>query len=84
MNLKPVGSNMTELEMGGVKILFSYKTPVAAIVDTSEGPKAYQTETKWSPTTSRHITKWLGLHPEVFGAAYKPQIYFDNFLTEVK
>lgn len=84
MNLNPIKANMTELELESVIVLFSYKTPVATIFWYGNEIKAYQTEKKWSRTTSRHITQWLGLHPEVFGAQYKPQEYFDNLIAGIK
>lgn len=53
MKLSPVGSNQTEVEReGGVTILYSYETPVAAFVP---GKGALCTTTKYSRTTSRHI-----------------------------
>ena len=86
MNLTPLAANMTEVKMtGGLTVLFSYKTAVACLwTNGNDAYKAFKTEKKWSATTTRHINKWLGLHPEVFGAAYKPQEYFDNLLAEVK
>lgn len=54
MKVNPVGSNQTEIERdNGVTILFSYKTPVAAFVPTKG---ALCTTTKYSRTTSKHIT----------------------------
>lgn len=84
MNLKPLAANMTELEFGWYDVLFSYRTPVAAIWRYGNEIKAYQTDKKWSKTTSRHISQWLEMHPEVLGAMYKPQEWFDNLLNEVK
>jgi hypothetical protein len=55
MKVNPVGSNQTEIERdNGVTILFSYKTPVAAFVP---GKGALCTTTKYSRTTSKHITQ---------------------------
>ena len=56
MQLTPIASNMTEIETSEARILFSYRTPVAAYVF---GRGYVRTETKWSVTTSRHINKWL-------------------------
>ena len=56
MQLTPIASNMTEVETSEARILFSYRTPVAAYVF---GRGYVRTETKWSVTTSRHINKWL-------------------------
>ena len=78
MKVNPVGSNMTEVETmlnsgKTAKILFSYKTPVAACI---EGV-CYKTAYKWSVTTSRHINKWLdGMTAEVM-----PQSFFDDLET---
>jgi hypothetical protein len=57
MTLNPIAPNHTELTINdGTCILFSYKTPVAACL--AEGG-FIRTAKKWSPTTSRHINKWL-------------------------
>jgi hypothetical protein len=73
MRLIPLGSNQTELQMDGVTILFSYRTPVACI----HGGEAYKTEKKWSKTTTKHINKWLEYYDWV---NLKPQSMFDNLL----
>lgn len=53
MKLNPVGSNQTEVEReGGITILYSYKTPVAAFVP---GKGALCTSKHYSTTTSKHI-----------------------------
>lgn len=76
MNLNPIRTNLTELEINGLTVLFSYRTPVAAIVDGVR----YRTETRWSNTTSRHINQWLdGGH-----AQPKPQEFFDNLISGTK
>ena len=75
MKLKPIASNMTELEIGGVTVLFSYQTPVAA--QTEDGFYC-RTDKRWSVTTSRHINKWLaGARAET-----RPQSYFDGLTAE--
>lgn len=57
MKLRIVGPNQTEITTArGNKVLYSYETPVAAI--TEQG--LFRTATKWSPTTSKHINKYLG------------------------
>ena len=55
MQLTPIASNMTEVETSEARILFSYRTPVAAYIF---GEGFVRTEQKWSSTTSRHINKW--------------------------
>ena len=46
---------MTEVETNDARILFSYRTPVAAYI---YGEGFVKTEKYWSVTTSRHIKKW--------------------------
>lgn len=72
MNLTPIGSNQTEVETATARILFSYKTPVAAWIDG----KPYKTEKRWSVTTSRHINAWFEGYASV--ATVKPQAFFDK------
>ena len=59
MKLTNIRSNMVELEIAGNKILFSYNTPVAAIIHG--GDRIVKTNKKWSATTTRHINEWLAL-----------------------
>lgn len=78
MKLKPLGSNMNQLNTGKWTVLFSYETPVAALDDRSG--KYYQTEEKFSATTSKHINKWLGAKKTE--AEKKPQSFFNNLVKE--
>ena len=56
-SLNPIGPNCTELEYpNGTRVLFSYKTAVAAYV---VGRGLLRTSKKYSATTSRHVSKWL-------------------------
>ena len=74
MKLNPIGSNMTEVEVNGKSIMFSYKTPVAGYDDQG----AFRTSTKYSVTTSKHINKYLG------GAGVGrvvDQSYIDNLVS---
>jgi len=51
------GSNMTELATNsGAVILFSYSTPVAAMLPSGQYIK---TDKKYSSATTRHVNKWL-------------------------
>lgn len=60
MKLTPIASNMTEVEIEGATILFSYKTPVAALMHDKDGYNGFiRTSKHWSATTSKHINKWL-------------------------
>jgi len=74
MQLTPLASNMTEVETDLGRVLFSYRTPVAAYV---YGEGFVRTEKWWSVTTSRHINKWL---PENGTVKEVEQTYLDNFV----
>ncbi len=56
MNIKQIASNMTEVSLNDITILFSYETPVAGW--DSKG--AFRTDVWYSATTTRHINKYLG------------------------
>jgi hypothetical protein len=66
MKLKTIGSNQTEVIRGNVTLFYSYSTPVAAFVP---GRGALVTSTKYSRTTSKHITqcvaRWGATRTEV-------------------
>ena len=58
MQLTPIASNMTEVETSEARILFSYRTPVAAYVF---GEGFVRTEKWWSVTTStthQQMVRW--------------------------
>lgn len=77
MKLNPIGSNMTEVETEKGLVLFSYKTPVAAVVNG----QPYKTSKRWSNTTTRHINKWFS--PGFVGSQIvveKPQAFFDSLV----
>jgi hypothetical protein len=76
MTLTPIKANMTELDLGNrTRVLFSYRTPVAAFVDG-----VYRcTSKKWSRTTSRHINAWHDHYTYV-----DSQEFFDNLIAGVK
>ena len=74
MQLTPIASNMTEVETSEARILFSYRTPVAAYVF---GEGYVRTEKWWSVTTSRHINKWIGKDVTTEEVA---QTYLDNLV----
>ncbi len=74
MRVRNVGPNMTEIEVVDKRILISYETPVACGI---MGEGWYRTSHKWSPTTTRHINKWL----DGAEAEERPQSYFDNLLV---
>jgi len=63
MQVKSLGANQTEVIVSDVHILYSYSTPVAAFVP---GKGFLATNTKYSRTTSRHISQWTDkLHKSV-------------------
>ena len=68
MKLNQIRTNMTEIELTNqVKVLFSYKIPVAAEVNG----RLVRTSYKWSNTTTRHINQWLdGREAEIVSQAY--------------
>ena len=78
MLLTPIASNMTEVETSEARILFSYRTPVAAYV---YGTGYVRTEKYWSVTTSRHINKWIG--GKDVPAKEVAQTYLDNLVQGV-
>ena len=77
MQLTPIASNMTEVETSEARILFSYRTPVAAYV---YGRGYVRTEKWWSVTTSRHINKWIGKDVTTEEVS---QTYLDNLVQGV-
>ena len=82
MQLTPIASNMTEVETSEARILFSYRTPVAAYVF---GRGYVKTEKWYSVTTTRHINKWMDMDMPVTGTvAVTPekveQTYLDNLV----
>ena len=75
MQLTPIASNMTEVETSEARILFSYRTPVAAYVF---GRGYVKTDKFWSVTTSRHINKWIGTGSRTTDEV--AQTYLDNLV----
>ena len=78
MLLTPIASNMTEIETDDARILFSYRTPVAAFVF---GEGFVRTDKYWSVTTSRHINKWIGTTDRPIKQV--AQTYLDNLVQGV-
>ena len=56
MRLKKIGSNQTELSKNGLVVLFSYETPVAALLPSG---RYIKTGIKYSTTTTKHVNSWL-------------------------
>ena len=73
MHVLPEGPNQTVLVLGGMEVLFSYRTPVAAFIP---GRGYIKTSEKHSATTSKHINKWTPGNP-----GEEPQEFFDELLS---
>jgi len=57
MKLSVIGANQTQLATSdGVVVLFSYDTPVAALLPSG---RYIRTNKKYSNTTTKHINAWL-------------------------
>lgn len=78
MNLTKIGSNTMQIQFGAKIIFISYETPVAYL-DMQTG-EYFKTTRVFSPTTTRHIAKWLDGNE----AFYAPQETFDALLSGVK
>ena len=76
MELKQIKSNMTEINVKGTSILFSYNTPVACHVI---GKGYIKTSKKWSVTTSKHINQWLRMN-DAGSVQEVDQAVIDNIL----
>ena len=74
MQLRPIASNMTQLDLAdGTSVLFSYSTPAACLTDIGY----YRTAKKCYVRTSRHINKWLG----GVLAKEQPQEFFNELVN---
>ena len=75
--------NYTILETNEGAVLFSYETPVAALVNN----KWYVTTKQHSKTTSKHINNWLlrklGNRRKTEPIISKPQEFFDQLFERV-
>jgi len=79
MKLRQLASNMTELKVDSALILFSYATPVAGWDDHG----AFESETKYSVTTSKHISKYFGgKERRQRVARVVPQHFIDSLVGE--
>ena len=75
MKLKRISVNETEIKFNEkVTVFFSYDTPVAA----KAGVRYFRTEEKHSPTTSKHLNRWL----KDVKCELKPQSWFDNHILD--
>ena len=73
MKIKRLGNRNAIIitNANGMKVLISYSTPVAAIINGVE----YRTEQFWGVTTSRHINLFVSETAEK-----KPQSFFEGLL----
>lgn len=79
MKIKPIGSNQTELHtIEGTIVLFSYETPVAAMLPSG---RYIKTNVKYSRTTSKHINLWL--RGVLSNVEEVPQEQLDNMVKGV-
>ena len=74
LSINVLGANQTELTANGIKVLFSYNTPVACWING----QFYKTNKRWSVTTSKHVNKWTHL------AVDKEQSFFDGLVNKFK
>lgn len=58
MKVRNIGNNQTEVQTDSFNILVSYAVPVACF--NKETGLYARTDKKWSATTTRHISAWLG------------------------
>jgi hypothetical protein len=58
MDIERINDNCTVVWVGGCRILFSYKTPVALV----DRDACYRTDEKLSVTTSKHINQFITQH----------------------
>lgn len=85
MTLKPIKQNMNELVLDNgkedVRVLFSYSTPVAAVIFIDGLAQAVKTDKKWSNTTTRHISEWAKTFPSYLNNwDVRPQDFFDGLV----
>jgi hypothetical protein len=75
--IEQLGQNVTKLRFPrGKELLFSYKTLVG--VFCPEDRRWFVTATKYSRTTSKHVTQWCVGHPE------RPNIALEQEDLELK
>ena len=73
MQLKQIGSNMTELSLAdNLSILFSYETPVAGW----DQDGSFKTEQFYSRTTSKHINKY-------FAGQTDPRLVSQDYINQL-
>jgi len=89
LKLKSIAKNQTEITLNDeTTVFFSYETPVAAKLSNNENISGslnfVRTSKKWSPTTTRHINKWLESQNVGKNEAIElSQDYFNSLLNKV-
>jgi hypothetical protein len=80
MKVQPIGSNQTQVSLAdGTEVLFSYSTPVAALVP---GKGWMRTAVKHSVTTSKHVNRWLAENASTLATvAVVPQWDLDQLVA---
>ncbi len=89
-SVRQLGPNMTEVEHGDITVLYSYRTPVVIHARLEGAVQFFVTDTHYSNTTSRHISKYLrdewGLSDENIKAIKKkatlPQHWINRSVEE--
>ena len=79
LSINVLGVNQTELTANGVKVLFSYNTPVACWING----QFYKTNKRWSVTTSKHVNKWVCSDNSLIHLPLeKEQTFFDGLIAK--
>jgi len=80
MKVQPIGSNQTQVSLAdGTEVLFSYSTPVAALVP---GRGWMRTEQTYSTTTTKHVNRWLTANASTYAkVALVPQWDLDQLVA---
>ena len=78
MKIKSIAANQTEITLANGTIVFvSYETPVAAFIP---GRGIVKTSTKWSKTTSKHISQFIQRINPASTVSEEPQSFFNNLI----
>lgn len=81
MKVKSIKANQTEIHLSNGNVVFvSYETPVAFF---ESGKGVVKTGTKWSQTTTKHISEFCHRHGLTLRGE-RPQEYFDTLLTDIE
>ncbi len=78
MKIKHIGSNMTEIEVNGTFILFSYNTPVAGRSIKISDDGYFKTSEHYSATTTRHVNKYFRDEWDMDAKTEVPEISQDD------